>query len=44
MKILYVKDYKWSLSQNLRLRNGFYGYRRQEALVMHIKHFQKALK
>ena len=41
MKILYMKGYKWLLSQNQRLRNETFGYRRYEALVKHIKSFFK---
>ena len=39
MKILYLKDYKWLLSQNQRVRNDFFGYRRYETLAKHIKPF-----
>ena len=37
MKILYLKDCKWLLSQNQRVRNDFFGYRWCEALAKHIK-------
>ena len=40
MKILYLKGYEW-LSQNQRVRNDFFGYRRYEALSKHIKPFLK---
>ena len=43
MKILYLKGYKWLLSQNQRVRKNFFGYRRYEA--KHIKpFFKKTLK
>ena len=41
MKILYLKGYKWLLSQNQRVRIDFLGYRRYEALAKHIKPFFK---
>ena len=41
MKIFYLKGYKWLLSQNERVRNGFFDYRRYEALAKHIKPFFK---
>ena len=44
MKILYWKDYKCFLSQNQRVRNGFFGYKRYEALAKHIKLIQKNTK
>ena len=45
MKILYLKGYKWLLSENQRVRNDFFGYRRHEALAKHVKaFFKKALK
>ena len=37
MKILYLKDCKWLLSQNQRVRNDFFDYRWCEALAKHIK-------
>ena len=37
--MLYLKGYKWLLSQNQRVRNDFSGYRRYEALAKHIKPF-----
>ena len=37
MRIYYNKIYKWLLSQNQRVRNGFFGYRRYEALAKHVK-------
>ena len=37
MKIFYLKCYNWLLSQNQRVRNDFFGYRRYEALVKNIK-------
>ena len=39
MKAYYLKDYKWFFSQNHRVRNDFFGYRRYEALAKHIKPF-----
>ena len=44
MKILYLKDYNWLLSQNQRVRNDFFGYRRYWALANHIKPFLKNIK
>ena len=45
MKILYLKGYKWVLSQNQRKRIDFLGYRRYEALAKHIKSvFKKRIK
>ena len=44
MKILYLKGYKWLLSQNQRVRNDFFGYRRYEALAKHMKPFLKNIK
>ena len=41
MRIYYNKIYKWLLSQNQRVRNGFFGYRRYEALAKHVKPFLK---
>ena len=41
MKILYLKGDKWSLSQNERVRNDVFGYRRYQALAKHIKPFSK---
>ena len=41
MKKIFLKDYKWLLSQNQRVRNGCFGYRRCEALAQHIKPFLK---
>ena len=41
MKILYMKDYKWLLSQE---RIDFLGYIRYEALAKHIKPFLKYIK
>ena len=41
MNILYLKGYKWLLSQNQRVRNGFFGYSQYEALAVHIKPFFK---
>ena len=43
LKILYLKDYKWLLSQNQQVRNNFFGYRWYEALAKHIKHSQPAI-
>ena len=37
MKILYLKGYKWLLSQKQSKRIDFLGYRRYEALAKHIK-------
>ena len=39
MKSLYLKGYKWLLSQNQRVRIDFLGYRQYEALAKHIKPF-----
>ena len=44
MKILYLKGYKWLLSMNQRVRNGFFGYRRYQALAKLIKPFLKNIK
>ena len=41
MKILYLKGYKWLLSQNQRVRNDFFGNRQYWALAKHIKPFLK---
>ena len=41
MKILYLKGYKWLLSQNQRVRNDFFDYRRYEALAKDVKPFLK---
>ena len=41
MKILYLKGYKWLLSQNQQVRIDFLGYRRYEALAKYIKPFLK---
>ena len=41
MKILCLKGYKWLLSNNKRLRNELFGYRRYKALAKHIKPFIK---
>ena len=41
MKILYLKGYKWLLSQNQRVTNDFFGYRRYEAQAKHIEPFLK---
>ena len=41
MKISYLNDNKWSLSQNQRVKNDFIYYRRYKALAKHIKHFSK---
>ena len=37
----HLKDYKWFLSQNQRVRDDFFGYRRCEAIAKHIKSFSK---
>ena len=37
MKILYLKKYKWFLSQKQRVKIHFFGYRRYDALTKHIK-------
>ena len=37
MKNLYLKRYKWLLSQKQRVKNHFFGYRRYDALTKHIK-------
>ena len=39
MKILYLKGYKWLLSQNQRVRIDFLVYTRYEVLAKHIKPF-----
>ena len=39
MKILYLKGCKWTLPQNQRVRNDFFGYRRYEELAKHTKPF-----
>ena len=39
MKILYLKGYKWLLSQNQRVRNDVFDYRQCEALAKFIKSF-----
>ena len=44
MKIWYLKGCMWLLSQNQRVRNDFFGYRRYEALAKHIKTFLKNIK
>ena len=44
MEILYLKGYKWLLSQNKRIGIDFLGYRRYKALAKHIKPFLKTLK
>ena len=41
MKILYLKGYKWLLSQNQQVRNEFFGYRWYKPLAKHIKPFLK---
>ena len=37
MKILYLKGYKWLLSQNQGLRNDFFGHKRYYELAKYIK-------
>ena len=44
MKILYLKGYKWLLSQNQRVRNDLFGYAWYEAVTKHIKPFLKNIK
>ena len=44
MKSLYLKGYKWLLSQNQRVRNDFFGYRRYYTRAKHIKLLKKTLK
>ena len=44
MKLLYLKGFKWLLSQNQRVRIDFLGYIRYEALAKHIKPFLKKIK
>ena len=44
MKTLYLKGYKWLLSQNQQVRIVFLGYRWYEALAKHIKPFLKSIK
>ena len=45
MKTLYLKGYKWLLSQTQRLRIDFLGCRRYKALAKHVKPFlEKILK
>ena len=41
MKILYLKGCKWTVPQNQRVRNDFFGYRRYEELAKHMKPFFK---
>ena len=41
MNILYLKVYKWLLSQNQQVGIDFLGYIRYEALTKHIKPFLK---
>ena len=41
MKILYLKGYKWLLSQNQEVRIVFIGYRQYEALAKQYKPFLK---
>ena len=41
MKVLYLKGYKWLLSENQQVINDLIGYRRYEALAKHIKPFLK---
>ena len=41
MKIFYLKDHKWLLPQNQRVRNGLFGYRQYWAPVEHIKPLKK---
>ena len=41
MKIVYLKGYRWLLSQNQLVRNDFFGYRQYDALAKHIKPFLK---
>ena len=41
MKMLYLKGYKWLLSQNQGARIDFLCYRRYEAQATHIKSFFK---
>ena len=44
MKILYLKGYKWSLSQIQRVRIDCVGYILYEALAKHQTFFKKTLK
>ena len=39
MKLLYLKGYRWLLSQNQQVRIYFFGYRQYEALTKHMKLF-----
>ena len=39
MKIFFLKDYKRLVSQNQRVRNDFFGYRRYQSLAKHSKPF-----
>ena len=41
MKILYLKDCKWLLSQNQRVRTDFFRYKLHQALAKYIKLFIK---
>ena len=43
MKVLYLKGYKCLLSQNQRVRNNFFGYRRYYALAKHLKEDEELL-
>ena len=44
MKILHLKSYKCLLSQNKRVKNSVFGYKRYYALPKHIKPFLKNIK
>ena len=44
MNILFLKDYKWLLSQNQRLRFDVFGFGRYKALAQHIKSFLENIK
>ena len=45
MKILYLKGYKWLLSQNQRVRIDFLGYRWYDSVAKNIEPFlKKAIK
>ena len=44
MKILYLKGYKWLVSQNQQVRIDFLGYLRYERLAKHIKPYLKNIK
>ena len=44
MKSLYLKGYKWLVSQNQQVKIDFLGYLRYERLAKHIKPYLKNIK